>query len=425
MDPLQYLIVVPVEFYKSGGDNWLCEGAFVQHLKDMKKFVLGENTHLHIVGTSMPEHRYQSIKGSLMPISVNSDGIQVTLAHPSNTGRIAYNLNWLVPNYRTLRRIIAGQPTIVHSGPSTNVFRLFEFLSVILAKRFKCPSVFVVDIDESSSARMDYLSGNLSWKSFCLRKYFYDPAFSAQIKYAVRNCNLVMLKSRNLVEKYGGNRKNVKNFLDVAIDKSHVISQQQVDRKLRNMQDGRIRLVYFGRLTRYKGILDMVQVVYKANQERTISVDLTIIGDGEQEAEIREKVFSLSAEKFIHLKKSLKYGDPLFSDLDRYDFLIATPQTQDTPRNVFDAMGRGIGTIAYDTYYYKDLVNTGAVVVSPWRNIDSMVDSIDRLANDIALRQNVVRQSVRFALQNTQDIWLQKRKSWLEQFVFAKVRSGQ
>lgn len=405
-----YLMTLPVEFHSIDNQNSSCESAFVEHLKLLKKSI-PQNESIHIIAPSMGIEKYIDNKEHLGKINSNNDGIKVTTLNINNVGRLSYLFLKSFSIYKTIKSEI-NNARIVHSGPSSDPLRPFEIFSIILAKKASIPSIFVIDIDHRSSAKMDHITGKLSTKSYLLRKFIYDPFLSWQIKYAVKNCSLVLLKSKSLVKDYGKNKSHVKNFLDTAHNASAILSNEKLSLKLKSVIKNRIRLVYFGRLTEYKGIVDMITVTHKC-KKKGLDVELSIIGEGEQKEELQTTVKELNAFSYIHFKPGIPYGPKLFSELLNYDILLAAPQRQDTPRNVFDAMANGLGTIAYDTYYYNDLLSTGAVITTPWLNTELMSTAIINLASDTSKLQNMIKSAVVFAKENTQEHWLKKRNDWL------------
>ena len=411
------LIVIPVEFYKTSDGLAWCESAFALHLKELIDKVYDPGTKLHIVCPSMSELKFMDSKPSMLSLDENVDGIKVSLRHPSHAGRLIYNIRWLIPNVFVLRALIKQENVAVHSGPSSNPLMLFEFVSIIFAVLYKRPSLFVVDIDERDSAHMDFVNGALSKKSYYLRKYFYDPFFSYQIKYAVKNCNLVMLKGRELKLDYGPDQQNVKDFLDVAFTQDDLISHTELTRKTKAFVSGTLRLIYFGRLVRYKGVLDMIDSVVESRKRFNSCIELTIVGDGDDKPAISNAIERNGAGEFIFLKEAVAYGPGLFDLIDKHDALLAAPQRQDTPRSIFDAMARGLGTIAYDTYYYKDLAISNAVLLSPWKDISKLAQTIHKFAIDLDARRRVANSAFYFAKSNTQDVWLEKRKNWVKEFL--------
>ena len=72
--------------------------------------------------------------------------------------------------------------------------------------------------------------------------------------------------------------------------------------------------------------------------------------------------------------------------------------------------------LSYDTYYYRDLQESGAAVeVVPWCNVEAMGRALVALSHDRDRLTKAIERGVAFARQSTQEIWLQKRLTWTRQ----------
>ena len=245
-----------------------------------------------------------------------------------------------------------------------------------------------------------------------------------QIRFVSRFCHLVMLKGQLLVDDYGKGRAKVKNFYDTAHDLSFVLSEQHMAHKLQRWDERNddIKCVYFGRLVGYKGIEDMILAIPKAAEilqqaGSAKKISLSIIGAGESEQALKALVDQQGLNDSITFCGALSYGEELFSCLREYDFLLAAPHSEDTPRSVFDAMACGLPMVAYDTYYYKDLERTGTVKSVPWLSVESLAEGIVELSNNPTEVQAMITKCRNFAVNNTQEAWLNKRLEWTKEFL--------
>ena len=241
----------------------------------------------------------------------------------------------------------------------------------------------------------------------------YDSARALQIWIAVRRYSLVMLKGRKMAADFGKGRANVKDFLDAAHSEANLISAEALVDKfaiLRN-PEAPLRLTYFGRITAYKGIdacIRAVAVAHRAGAHLTFD----IIGGGEQSKSCQDLVRQLDAEQYITFHGPMPFGQEFFRFLYGYHLLLAAPLREDTPRSALDAMAAGIPYLAYDTYYYDQLLESGAGVVVPWRDEQAMATELVRLAADREAVVHMASAAVAFARKNTQEIWLDRRFEW-------------
>jgi glycosyltransferase involved in cell wall biosynthesis len=413
-------MVLPVQFYRVDENTVACESAFALHLKMLMPDVKKWADKLVILSPSMTDEYYQNNKNYFTHIKCEEECIDYIEAYPSNWGRLKYLASFPFSVFPTIYKAVKNA-SVIHSGPTNDPFNPFEIISIILGIFFKRNTLFFIDIDHRASTDMLYKTGKLSKKSYLLKKYFYDKLLHLQIKFAVKFCTLVILKSESMVNDYGKKLPHVKNFYDTAHDLSFVLNEEGIKRKLDNFDNNsnHIRLVYFGRLVEYKGIRDMMLAI-KHLQEKLKDtgkiLSFTLIGSGEQTKELEEYSNELGIVDIVEFKGAIEYGQKLFDELENYDFLLAAPNREDTPRSAFDSFSCGLPIIAYDTYYYKNLSNTGAVSTVPWLSYTEMANAILEIKQDSKKYHQMSKSGVDFARKNTQEYWLEKRFSWNEEF---------
>jgi glycosyltransferase involved in cell wall biosynthesis len=270
--------------------------------------------------------------------------------------------------------------------------------------------VFVEDIDWRESARMNLVTKAWSRGVYWRRVNFHNRWRAWQIHMARRFADVVMLKGRGLVEHFGRGAPNVHLILDAAHSREMVVAETSLRDRTASSQP--LRLVYFGRLTRYKGLTHMLQAVAAARRQGA-AITFDIFGTGEQESELRSLAAELELRDIVHFNGSRTYGLRFLEELSAFDLLLAAPLSEDTPRSAIDAQARGIPVLAYDTYYYRDLAAEGAgVVCVPWNDVDTLSRRIVELAGRRAELQRLSVAAVRFASHNTQEAWLARRAAW-------------
>lgn len=420
---MKYLMVLPVQFYRVDNHRFACESAFATHLRELLPRTAEWGNGILLCGPEMSSSTYNNNKSHLAVIDSRKEELYYQKAFNADISRIKY---FLLAPFTVWPKIwkAVKQSRVIHSGPSNDPLCPFEIIALIMGTISKKKTIFVIDIDHRKSAWMDYQSGRISRKSYWLRKYLYDPLFSLQIIFAVRFCNLLLLKGQPLVDRFGKNKPHVKNFYDTAHNSSMVLSEAALASRINqvNRNNRNIKLVYFGRVVAYKGIRDMIIATHQlydklSKSKKKYSVSLCIIGSGDQKAELQQWVTDQNMGKFIEFKDAIPYGSKLFEHLQQYDFLLAAPKHEDTPRSVFDAMACALPIIAYDTYYYVDLEKTGTVKTVPWNSVVAMSEKIERLANEPDTVIEMMKQGREFATNNTQEAWIEKRQAWCREFL--------
>ena len=416
-------MVLQVPFYRVNDDLIACESAFAVHLKELLPRITPWGDQIVIHSPAMPEAMYQANKRHLAHIHCQQERIHYIDAEPLDTSRFAFLLKAPFTVWPKIWKVVKTA-NVVHSSASKDIFKLFTIIAIICAVLQGKKTLFAMDIDHRNSAKMLYQTGKFSRKSYWLSQYIYNPLIALQIRFAVRYCHLVMLKSSALVNDFGQGKPNVKNFYDTAHDLSFVLTEEEFQYKLDQCQPEKttIRLVYFGRLVAYKGIDDMINATRIAADQLsaagdTRKVTLDIIGAGDIEQQLRDHVAAHNAESFVTFHGALNYGKELSDTLKTYDFLLAAPKSEDTPRSVFDAMACGLPIIGYDTYYYKNLEETGTVQTVPWLSPGAMADKIIETANNTELTRIMITNARQFAIDNTQAAWMDRRLAWCKEFL--------
>ena len=411
--PADYLMVLPTQHYRIDGGHVALESAFAHHLRLLRSKIGSLAGQLVIVSPGMAEGQYEASKPSLEVMDEEADSIFFDA--PYTVDQTSSRLNKLRLFFPLMRRLHArvSQAVCVHSGLSWDWMLPTEFASLLFGALSGRKTIFIVDIDYRNSARMSYLTGAWSRKSYLVCKYVYDSARALQIWIAVRHYSLVMLKGRKMAADFGNGRANVKDFLDAAHSEANLIPSDALANKLAALRNPErpLRLTYFGRITAYKGIDACIRAVALARQAGA-HLTFDIIGGGEQSQFCHDLVRQLDAGEYITFHGPMPFGPEFFRLLYGYHLLLAAPLREDTPRSALDAMAAGIPYLAYDTYYYNQLLESGAGVVVPWRDEQAMADELVRRAKDREAVASMSESAVAFAKKNTQEIWLDRRFEW-------------
>lgn len=307
---------------------------------------------------------------------------------------------------------------LLHSGLSTDIWIPSSFIAVICGIFHKKKIVYYVDIDYRNSAWMLYQTSFYSLKSYLLAEYIYFPFQGLQIKLAVAKCNLVALKGKKFCRDFGKGKQHVKYFLDAAHSANNIISEEALNIKIAEVLDLNfpLELVYFGRLVAYKGIDRCLRALKVALSKISKPINFHVIGSGEQKKLLIQLTEELNLQSQVYFHEAVPYGPSLFNMLYQFHLLLASPLSEDTPRSALDAMAAGLPILAYNTYYYAELTETGAVTVVDWLSIDQMGERIAFYAvNRDELATKIIN-AVDFAKNNTQETWLETRKKWEQEF---------
>lgn len=408
MKSKQYSLVVLAEAWPTSPDSFAIESAFAGHLR-MIRDRLRDDVQLVVASPRMPARDFIAKSASLAHIE-SSEGIAYYELRGGRAGPLRYLLTALLPNaWRTFR--LARRSRVVHAGPS-HVFRLMEILALFWAILLRRQTVYVVDLDWRQSCSLQRTAGIRSALEGWRQRLLVSPFMALQTWLAVRWCSHAMLKSQRLVRDFGQGREHVRFILDSAHSRGAIVSDVDLERRATAQAvESCLEVVYFGRLVRRKGVTHCIEAIQIA-REGGVDCRLTVIGQGPEQADLKALAADLGAP--VRFLDALPYGDDLFAAIDRAHVLIAAPLSEDTPRSALDAMARGLAVAAYDIAYYRYLADaSGAVVTSPFNDPSGLASTITKFSRDRDVLADCMRSARAFAVENTQEVWMDRRFEWL------------
>jgi glycosyltransferase involved in cell wall biosynthesis len=406
----RYLLVVPVPFQPLPDGRAAVESAFAGHLELLLASLRPTIDAIEVLAPVMPDTMAEANRASLRALDPAQHGITFSAAFPLAAGTLRYLLG-LPGVVRRLWRAV-GRARFVHAGPS-QLRRPFENVALLLGVLRRRPTVYVVDIDPRESPRMNRATGHWSVGVAFRARYLHGAWLGLQSHLARLCCTTLFLKGAALVRDYGRGRPHVHDILDSAHAEDMVLAGDERQQRLERLAGrGPVRACYFGRLVRYKGVDRMLRAVAQA---RAAGADVTfdVYGGGEDRPALEALAHELGLDPVVRFHGARPYGDELFAGLAACDLLLAAPLSEDTPRSALDAQARGMGVLAFATYYYRDLAEKGAGVETvPWPDVGAMADALVALHADRRRLVELAERGLTFAAANTQDVWLARRAQW-------------
>lgn len=410
-----YLFVLPVRCYRTSEGLVATESSFLEHLRMTRDMLQPLFTRIVIASPPMPAEEYELNRGHLGHFSEDAEQIQWTTLRGLENNRFTFAFAQLPQLKRTLLELI-DKASLMHAGISMDLYRPYEFIALKLAHARGLKTVFVVDIDERKSIKMRRDAGTISTLSYWANRLLFDPLRSAQIRWACKNCSIILLKGESLVRDFGAGRGNVRNIYDVSHSAEHVIPAEKLEEKISAIRDSSstIKLIYFGRLVTYKGIDHSIRAAAVA-LESGANITLSILGDGPEKSKLEALADELGVSKEVQFLSPISFGQSLFDELYRHHLLLANPLTPDTPRSAFDALAAGCSILAYATDYYESITSTGSVEVTPWNDWQTQGKRIAELSQTgRATLEQRARSARKYASDHTQESWMKTRISWIK-----------
>jgi glycosyltransferase involved in cell wall biosynthesis len=420
---VDYIIVVQTPAF-SLGSSFAVESAFALHLVALRRQLSGRARRVVLIAPQMSAKDYAAQRHHLSVLNCLSDEI---FFMPGYNLPLSGTRFWLRALPLLLLKTWRMMPNtaVVHSGMSFDLRRpMLVWINVVAWLRGR-PILFVLDIDFRNDANRFRQLGVWSSSKYLLTRVALDPYRLAQVWAASRVCGLVLLKGETLVEDVGRGRPNIKNFYDSVHSEEHVLEGVNLARKLAYLRSpsGPFIICFFGRLVWKKGldrILDSLSLLRASD----LDVRLIIIGDGDMLDSIITKIDSLSLGPHVQIHRQVQYGKTLFDLIDTAHLCVAAPLIEDTPRAAFDSLARALPILAFDITYFKDLAEAShAVAVVDWPKPEALAAGIEQLLEDRSRLARMAENGVRFAMTNTQEIWMQRRADWTNRLLFDEVSS--
>jgi glycosyltransferase involved in cell wall biosynthesis len=406
--------------YRLTGSSYGIQGSMAGQLVEYQKrlsALFGTSFKVLLVAPACSKSYYQANRGNF--VEVSDAVIQNALIFPDDAGRTAFFLKHFLPSMVRLQRALRPAD-IVCTGLSYDLWHPICFMALVIAAIMRKRIFYISDGDWRASAEQARQLGTISLKSFLLCKYLYDPIRALQIRLGVRYGDLVMLKGLDYVRDFGRGADKVKFYLDSSASREHLIPREELERKVRELRagNGKLRLIYFGRMVHYKGIDYMIEAIHQLPREVKDQVELQIMGFGEEAGALQAQIERLQLQDCVRFIEPRQYGQQLFEQLYPCHVLLACPRDSvDTPRSAIDAMAAGLHIIAFDTEYYRSLQGFGAAVtLVPWLSVQDVAAAIARFAADRACLAGEFSKARDFAEANTMEIWLDRITRWVHRY---------
>lgn len=412
---MNYFVVVQAPAFPMGEDRFSVESAFAIHLQELRRLIGPEYTQLVLVGPALSEAQASRLSAQMTVLDAATTGIRFRPAFPLDMSRARFLLGRWLPTWRWLKQQFA-QPCVVHSGMSTELSRPLMFMASVAGWRMGRPVMFMVDMDWRRHASRFYRTGEWGLGSYLVNRLVYDPLKWVQLWLAPRLFDVCCFKGDTLVRDFGRGRPNVHKFHDTVHGAGDVLAGAALAGRLEFLRrPGPLDLAYFGRLASNKGIDRIIEAVGRARSAGT-DVRLRIIGDGDQQARLQALTGSLGLGPHVEFIAAVPWGTPLFGLLAKSHACVMAPLIEDTPRAAFDAFCRALPVVAFDIAFFRDLAaESGAVVTTRWPEPSGLAEAFTRLAADRESLARMGAQGVRFAADNTQQAWLERRLGWLRE----------
>jgi len=276
----------------------------------------------------------------------------------------------------------------------------FIFLKALFSVLKNKPDV-VVGITGNTTGFVAVLVGKLTktksaiyLRGSDLNTFPYKSSFNMKLmKFTVKNASCIITAGRKLMEstiRFGA-RKEKCGYIYTGIHLER-FKKNMSKSKLRNLlglpKDKTI-LLYVGNVIKDKGIQDIIDALYKINNNQYIFV---IIGSGKDIKEMRKRSKMLGNKIFF-------LGQKKYTDIAKYynasDIFISASHAEGTPNTMFEAMGAGLAIIYSKVGEIQYIVSGKNAILIRHKNINQIKNAIEKLLNDKKLRKQMSKNNLK------------------------------
>ncbi|MEO1103392.1 MAG: glycosyltransferase, partial [Pseudomonadota bacterium] len=243
-----------------------------------------------------------------------------------------------------------------------------------------------------------------------------DKSFKGQImgrvKWAVgrynerrllRGADLALLHGRTVYERLAPLSQNPHLVEDIHLTESDRIRSDRLARKIAEAGNGPLKIVYAGRATAMKGVLDWVDVV-AVLAERGVDVHADWLGDGDQLDAMKARARDRGVADRIVFHGFVAERDRVLEALREAYLLLFCHLTDESPRILIEALHAGTPLVGYDDPFARSLVDeNGAGQLFTRGDIAALSQALAELAQDRSKLQDLISRAAASAFHLTRE----------------------
>jgi glycosyltransferase involved in cell wall biosynthesis len=407
-----YLMPIPVPIFVDG-DKRLVQTDWKRALRLLRDSMEERYGEIVVAGPWLPIDHPVAKEQTLEII----DADERIRLEPVIDQRVRPRAFWLkeLGRYRHRMAELVAQARVVHTSVN-DPFRPLLEIPLAMAMRRKLPTVLVQDMDSILQIRALSEHANLRRKAFV---EVFTRALERSVRAAAARADLSLLKGKALMGRYARFARNPHEFHDTSYLTSEMAPESDVERRVATLTNGEkrpLRLVYCGRLVARKGVTRAVDLVARA-RARGADVSFEVIGNGPEEAALRDQVAAAGVGSAVNLAGSAPYGPPLLRRLATFDAILFTPTAEDTPRMIFDGYAAGLPLVADGIPYVREReAEEGAAVVLK-SDADEAAGQLIALAADRTKLVGLTRAAVKAGRYHSADAWYRRRADWTHEAI--------
>lgn len=176
-----------------------------------------------------------------------------------------------------------------------------------------------------------------------------------------------------------------------------------------------LRLVFTGRLTPTKGVLDLIRIATELRRRGT-NFQLSIVGGGELAEALSEQILRNELESSVHVLAPKEFRTELIPFVQQTDLFVCPHPQGDPSCTYIETLACGVPIVGYANEALQGVARYSHAAWSvPLGKPDALAAEIARLANDRAEIANASRKAREFATAHTFDLTYGRRVEQLRQ----------
>jgi glycosyltransferase involved in cell wall biosynthesis len=204
-----------------------------------------------------------------------------------------------------------------------------------------------------------------------------------------------MVAGADLAERYGGEGERVLVLTDSAISERDLAQGPH-----RQSWSESIDLLTVGRIDAEKNPLLLVDALARLGGRYR----LTWVGSGPMKTAVIRHAIALGIADRLELRGWVPFGPALLDLYRRAHVFVHVSVTEGVPRVLFEALACAAPVVATDVGGVRSALDDGgAGLLVPPHDVDALVEAVEQIANDAALRDRLVHRGLALARDRTRE----------------------
>ncbi|MGE5691495.1 MAG: glycosyltransferase [Pseudomonadota bacterium] len=199
-----------------------------------------------------------------------------------------------------------------------------------------------------------------------------------------------------IAERYGGGPTVLPMTVSV------IRAADVVDAPAAKRWDGTLELLTVGRLEPEKNPLLLLEALARLERRRPGRYRLTWVGAGRLRDDVARRADALGLGDAVALPGHVPFGPELLARYREAHLFVHVSLTEGVPQVLLEALAAGTAVVGTDVGGVAAALDGGAAgILVPPEDVDALVVAVERLSDDVALRERLVARGLELARART------------------------